>query len=200
MNGELHALFPTPIYKVNIRPLGYEELQCLNELEMCDQTLGNRVSTNTHILDEPRLNSFKLALEEIINQYAKSLLHIDNHNFYITNSWLNSTDTNQQHIIHNHSNSIFSGVYYIDVEDTVPLITFNRMQPPFLLNFIPKEFTIFNAMEWSIPVENNSLIIFPSTLYHYVKPNLQKKTRVSIVFNSFVKGNIGHTNGSELKL
>ena len=74
------------------------------------------------------------------------------------------------------------------------------MQTPFLLNFIPKEFTIFNSTEWSVPVENGCLIIFPSSLYHYVKINETTNTRTSIAFNSFVKGNIGFQNGSEIIL
>lgn len=199
MNGELHALFPIPVYKEAIRSLSTEEHNFIKNLEMCDQTLGNRVSVNNHILNHPSLSLLKKTLENKINEYAKSLLYIDS-NFYITNSWINQTYSNQQHFLHNHTNSIFSGVYYINVEDTVPLITFNRMQPPFLLNLIPKEFTIFNSTEWSIPVENNSLIIFPSNLYHYVKPNTKKNTRVSLAFNTFIKGPIGYKNGSELLL
>jgi uncharacterized protein (TIGR02466 family) len=199
MNGELHPLFPISVYKENLRLLSKDELNFLDNLEVCEQTLGNKSSVNTHVLNSSELFYIKKLIEEKINEYWKSVL-LFNTEIYITNSWLNTNDTNQQHFLHNHSNSILSGVYYINVEDSLPLITFNRMQLPFLLNFIPKEFTMFNSTEWSIPVENGSLIIFPSTLYHYVKPNTSNKTRLSLAFNTFVKGNIGFNQGSELIL
>lgn len=199
MNSELYPLFPTPVYKEKIRLLTDNELEYIRGLDLCDQTLGNQSSINNHLLSSPELAHLKKIIEDKLNNYCKSILHIDVE-VYVTNSWLNKNNPTQQHFLHNHSNSILSGVYYINVENSLPLITFNRMQLPFLLNFIPKEFTMFNSMEWSIPIENGSLIIFPSTLYHYVKPNDSNNTRLSLAFNSFVKGNIGFNKGSELIL
>jgi len=199
MNGEIHALFPLPVYKEKIRLLDNNESNFIESTNVCYQTLGNAVSLNTRLLDAPTLIELKAVIEKKLDYYLKSILKVDNE-IYITNSWLNKTKHKEQHFLHNHSNSILSGVYYINTEDSLPLITFNRMQTPFLLNFIPKEFTIFNSTEWSIPVENGCLIIFPSSLYHYVKINETTNTRTSIAFNSFVKGSIGFQNGSEITL
>lgn len=199
MNGELHPLFPVPVYKEKLRLLTNTELEFFKSVEMCSQTLGNLSSVDNHILNHPQLVDLKKEIEKKLSEYCNSILQTDLE-IYITNSWVNETNPTQQHHLHNHSNSILSGVYYIDVEDSLPFITFNRMQLPFLLNIVPKEFTMFNSTEWSIPVENGSLIIFPSTLYHYVKPNDSNKPRHSLAFNSFVKGNIGFNKGSELIL
>jgi uncharacterized protein (TIGR02466 family) len=199
MNGEIHALFPLPVYKEKIRLLDNNESNFIESTDVCYQTLGNAVSLNTRLLDAPTLIELRAVIEKKLDYYLKSILKVDNE-IYITNSWLNKTNYKEQHFLHNHSNSILSGVYYINTEDSLPLITFNRMQTPFLLNFIPKEFTIFNSTEWSIPVENGCLIIFPSSLYHYVKINETTNTRTSIAFNSFVKGSIGFQNGSEITL
>lgn len=199
MNGELHPLFPVPVYKEKLRLLTNTELEFFKSVEMCSQTLGNLSSVDNHILNHPQLVDLKKEIEKKLSEYCNSILQTDLE-IYITNSWVNETNPTQQHYLHNHSNSILSGVYYIDVEDSLPFITFNRMQLPFLLNIVPKEFTMFNSTEWSIPVENGSLIIFPSTLYHYVKPNDSNKPRHSLAFNSFVKGNIGFNKGSELIL
>ena len=199
MNGEIHALFPLPVYKEKIRLLDNNESNFIESTDVCYQTLVNAVSLNTRLLDAPTLIELRAVIEKKLDYYLKSILKVDNE-IYITNSWLNKTNYKEQHFLHNHSNSILSGVYYINTEDSLPLITFNRMQTPFLLNFIPKEFTIFNSTEWSIPVENGCLIIFPSSLYHYVKINETTNTRTSIAFNSFVKGSIGFQNGSEITL
>ena len=199
MKGEIHALFPLPVYKEKIRLLDNNESNFIESTDVCYQTLGNAVSLNTRLLDAPTLIELRAVIEKKLDYYLKSILKVDNE-IYITNSWLNKTNYKEQHFLHNHSNSILSGMYYINTEDSLPLITFNRMQTPFLLNFIPKEFTIFNSTEWSIPVENGCLIIFPSSLYHYVKINETTNTRTSIAFNSFVKGSIGFQNGSEVTL
>lgn len=199
MKGEIHALFPIPVYKEKLRLPSNQELDYFKSLNLCGQTLGNLSSIDNYVLNHPALSSLKQEIEITIQDYCNNILHA-NVDIYITNSWLNETNSKQQHFLHNHSNSILSGVYYIDVEDSLPLITFNRMQLPFLLNFVPKEFTMFNSTEWSVPVENGSIIIFPSTLYHYVKPNDSNNSRHSLAFNTFVKGNIGFSKGSELIL
>lgn len=199
MSFEVHALFPIPVYKTTLKSLTLKEIKLIQSLNYFSQTLGNVVSENNHILEIPELFSLKTAIENEISNYVKDIIK-SQLEIYITNSWVNRTTKNQQHFLHNHSNSILSGVYYINVDDSNPSITFNRMQSPFFLNFIPNEFTIFNSTEWTIPVENNTLIIFPSTMYHYVKPNETDNERVSLAFNTFVRGNIGYKNGSYLEL
>ncbi len=199
MSFEIHALFPVPVYKTTLKSLTIKELELVENLNYCSQTLGNFTSVNNYILEDPALSFLKKSIQDELNNYIKEIIKVDLE-IYITNSWVNKTFKDQQHFLHNHTNSILSGVYYINVNDSNPAITFNRMQPPFFLNFIPKEFTIFNSTEWTVPVENNTLVIFPSTMYHYVKPNQTENERISLAFNTFVKGNIGYKNGSELKL
>lgn len=199
MSPEIHPLFPTAIFKTSIRKLTQSEATCLLAKELKPQSLGNSVSTDSYLLNDPELAELKNLILESIKLYAKEVMSIDSE-LYITNSWLNKTSNEEQHSIHNHTNSILSGCYYISVEDSQPCISFNRLTPPFLLNYVPKEFNRFNSLEWNLPLENNSLILFPSTCYHYVKPNKSSNERVSIAFNTFVKGKIGQENGSELIL
>jgi hypothetical protein len=75
------------------------------------------------------------------------------------------------------------------------------MAPPFLLNLKIKEFNPFNSIEWSVNVKDNTLLLFPSQLYHGVAPNFSNNNRISIAFNTFVKGQISDaTSGAELYL
>ena len=199
MSPEIHPLFPTAIFKTSIRKLTQTEFEYLLSKELESQTLGNSVSFDRYLLNDPKLNDLKSLMLDAIKVYAKEVMSIYNE-FYITNSWLNKTSNNEQHSIHNHTNSILSGCYYISVEDSQPYISFNRLTQPFLLNYVPTEFNRFNSVEWDLPLENNSLVIFPSECYHYVKPNKSVNERISIAFNTFVKGQIGQKNGSELIL
>ncbi len=43
---------------------------------------------------------------------------------YITQSWLNYTETNQYHHKHQHPNSLVSGVFYINCDDKFDKIKF----------------------------------------------------------------------------
>jgi ectoine hydroxylase-related dioxygenase (phytanoyl-CoA dioxygenase family) len=60
---------------------------------------------------------------------------------------------------------------------------------------------MFNSMEWTVPVEDLDIIIFPSTLFHYVKPNTSNRDRISIAFNTFARGHIKtESTGADLIL
>lgn len=198
---ELYTLFPTIIYK---EPMGVtltdKETTFINNVPLLDHGLGNSVSENTFILDCDELSRLKNALTSHLNNYLNDVMKIDN-TLYITNSWLNLTKRNQEHTLHNHSNSILSGVFYINVSDSQPLITFNRLDYPFLLNMKAKEYHPANSIEWNIPVFDNDVIIFPSKLNHAVLPNDTDNERISIAFNSFVTGTVGADNsGADLTI
>ena len=63
------------------------------------------------------------------------------------------------------------------------------------MSFIPKEFNAYNSLTWDCLVENNVLMLFPSWLNHKVESNKKATTdRISLSFNTFVKGTIGDKN------
>ena len=84
-------------------------------------------SNNTHMLDLPELNSLK----ENISKISKHILSdvfcfkIDE-GVKITQSWVTLKKSNQTHGIHNHPNSILSGVYYFEDTDDITPITFHK--------------------------------------------------------------------------
>ena len=49
-----------------------------------------------------------------------------------------------------------------------------------------EENNFFNSMTWEVTPEEGKLMIWPSWLLHYVKPNLSDDTRISIAFNTTV--------------
>ena len=102
------------------------------------------------------------------------------------------------HHSHNHPNSIISGVFYIDVEDD--RIEFERPQSnQFVLP--PKDYNMYNSGSWWLGVEEKSLLLFPSTLVHSVPQIHHSKTRISLAFNTFIRGYIGddkHLDGLHL--
>ncbi len=200
MAFEIIPLFPQALYRSVFRPLTDNELDIIYKYPVTKQQLGNHTSQEPYFLDAPGLENLKKDFKEHIDIYAKEIMKVD-WELYLTNSWLNVTKPADQHLIHNHSNSLVSGVLYIKSSYIQPTITFHRIISPYLLTCEPEEFTPFNSMEWTIPVEDGNIILFPSNIFHYVKPNESNKDRISLAFNTFARGNI-HTRmaGADLIL
>ena len=70
------------------------------------------------------------------------------------------------------------------------------MHNRFLQQFPTEDYQSFNSSMFWFNVNNQELVMFPSYLRHSVPRNETKQTRVSISFNTWVKG----TLGSELNL
>jgi uncharacterized protein (TIGR02466 family) len=199
--SEIYSLFPTVVYKNSIdRNLTVEELDFINSLDTNEQSLGNTTSVSSYILENPILANLKNDLMDHVNIYLNHIMMVDAE-LYMTNSWSNVNGYQTQHLLHNHNNSVISGVFYVDVSDSQPTISFNRMSPPFFLHMKARQYTMMNAVEWDIPIENNGIILFPSQCFHYVKPNVTKQKRISIAFNTFIRGQIGSdADGADLTL
>ena len=54
----------------------------------------------------------------------------------------------------------------------------------------------YNSYTWWIGIKTYDIILFPSSLTHSVEPVTSDETRISLAFNSFIKGVLG--NNSEL--
>ena len=186
---EIIPLFPQALYRSVFRPITDEELRIIDNFPVEKQPLGNHTSQAPYFLSEPGLENLKNDLHKHITTYVKEIIKAD-FDVYITNSWKNLTKPGDQHMIHNHTNSILSGCLYIRSSYIQPTISFTRGSCPYMLAFETDEYTPFNALEWTIPVEDNNIIIFPSSIHHYVKPNTSSRERLSIAFNTFVRGNI----------
>jgi len=190
-NTELISLFPTIIYRQsNAFQLTTEELEFIENVEFTDNGLGNIISKDTFLLNSKELKRLKDTLTLHANNYLNEVMNIKQE-VYITNSWLNVTHKDKDHSLHNHSNSILSGVFYISASDSLPKITFKRDDFPFLLNMKAEEYHGANSVVWDVSVSDNDIIIFPSKVLHAVKHNPSNQPRISLAFNSFVKGTIG---------
>ena len=91
---------------------------------------------------------------------------------------------------------MFSGVYYIKIPDNSPPVSFSKTTRPELF-LEPTECNVYNSVDWKITVLEGELLIFPSNLQHEVLTNNSPDDRVSLAFNSFVRGSIGSDNNSD---
>ena len=189
---DIYNLFPTAVGKSE-RHLTDTEKKFFEELKNTDRVknAGNSFTKNIHVLDNPILKDLKIDLTNILNNYFQKVIEpIDGIETYITISWVNYTEQGEYHHEHSHPNSIFSGVYYIDADETDKITFTNPKFLPFTLDIQSTNFNQWNSKSWWLPTPSNTVFIFPSSFGHRVEPTTNKNTRVSLSFNTFIKGNL----------
>ena len=201
--AEIIGIFPTPIYTNKLdREFTKKEINFFTkEKEKKFKNVGNNSSDNNYILNSSELKNLKQELDEIVKDYFKKVISIDEKaSPYITQSWLNWTSENEFHHRHSHSNSIVSGVLYIDVDEKQDKINFFKNENC-QIYIREKEPNIFNTNNVSLVVKNGLIVLFPSYLDHAVDVKKGNNVRISLAFNTFVKGIIGLDKAlTELKL
>lgn len=193
-DSNLISLHGIPLY--HIPDTGYKcsdsEYDSLNEISYFKNE-GNYLSNSKYVLSDYKLDGLLKLCKKHLDIYTRDILKIEQ-TFKITNSWLTKKHSGQYHTVHKHPNSIFSGVFYINVEDSD---IFFENTPPILkhyqFDYTFSEWNTFNCREYSIGVNTGSIIIFPSNLNHGVRVNQSNETRIVLGFNSFVTGKLNNS-------
>lgn len=197
---EITRLFPTCVLKTNInRAFSKAEMNAFEELGVYSQNIGNLISTCKTVLSDKRLKDIHRFCVNAVTSYSDEVMRPANsHRFYVTQSWLNKTTKNAYHHKHWHSNSILSGVFYINAKEESDRIYFANPIPEGMMQFHVREYTLENSKTWFFPVKTGDLLVFPSSLNHYVDANKEDYERISLAFNTFIKGTIGEEGQSNL--
>ena len=203
IQSNIMGIFPTPIYGLKLnRPLSKEELSYIDKIKSnVYKNLGNTTSNDKNILENEVFKNLKEDLYLRVKDYFDKIISPANDiTPYITQSWLNYTETNQYHHKHQHPNSLVSGVFYINCHEEYDRINFfNDNYKTIKLEV--KDWNLYNSESWWYPVKTGDIILFPSSLTHMVETKQGNNTRISLAFNVFVKGNIGNEkNLTYLKL
>ena len=73
------------------------------------------------------------------------------------------------------------------------ILFFDKTQREIVIT--PKEFNLWNSDSWYFSVEPENILIFPSNLEHMVETveDLDSRNvRISLAFNTFIKGKLGN--------
>tara|TARA_R110000823_G_C15868025_1_gene493881 strand:+ start:39 stop:647 length:609 start_codon:yes stop_codon:yes gene_type:complete len=161
------------------------------------KNIKNFITENRYILNFPELSNLKKWIQKNIDIYFFEFLKIkDVDEIYITQSWSNITQYKQSHQYHKHANSVISGVMHFDDDDAK--LNFFSNKNIFPLDFNYKERTMYNSERWSWPTKKYSLFLFPSTLNHSVDTQEINRDRISLSFNTWVRGTVGNESSSTL--
>lgn len=204
MKAEIHSIFPTPIYFSKLdRKLTPSELKYVDKHKKdFYKNEGNITSKNNYILNEKFFTNIKKELNLKVKDYFEKVISSTNEiTPYITQSWLNYTETNQYHHKHEHPNSLVSGVFYINCNEKFDKINFYKKDNYSTIKLETKEWNLWNCESWWFTVKTGDIIMFPSSLTHMVETKQGDNTRISLAFNVFVKGLLGkNKNLNELIL
>ena len=191
----INNLFPTPVafFKFG-RDLTQAELEFIKGQEDYANE-GNTTSKDRKILKNKELTELREFIEDSMMEYFKTIYSPKFEvSLYLTQSWANYTEQGQFHHKHAHPNSVVSGVFYPKANRAVDKIYFykdgySQIKVP------ASEYNPYNSETWWFEVGAGDLILFPSHLTHMVQTKEDEETRISIAFNTFVKGYIGSDEG-----
>lgn len=194
MEHKIYDIFPTPIMKFKLeREFNQTELDFISKCETNSyKNFGNKSSKDTYVLKNSELKDIFEFCNNSLNEYFLKIFNpVNDVQIYITQSWLNWTNKNEYHHTHAHPNSIVSGVLYLSADKDFDNITFGRSNYK-TIEIYPKSLNDYNTDEVDFKVGTGELLLFPSHLQHRVNATKNNKTRISLAFNSFVKGEMGH--------
>ena len=198
MNNQNFAvvpLFSSPIF-VSGEEFEMSEsfLDFIKNVEVTTEEREHRNSVNSYILETKEFADLKKFIKRQLDLYVHGVLKITSaHNFYITQSWLNFNEHGEDHHQHWHQNSLISGIFYI-AGDFCPTAVLSREgDPPFGKNWVfgLEEFNVYNSGKWSFENKKNTVLMFPSTVEHFVESYKGFGRRITLSFNTFVKRTLG---------
>jgi uncharacterized protein (TIGR02466 family) len=197
---QVRSIFPMPVAVIQLDVNSLQkEINFLKSLPMmCDQdpnAVSPDMSVNKRVLNYPQVASLKEIFRSYVFDFMYHVLAIDGE-VAITQSWVNKNRPKEHTPSHMHSNSIVSGVFYLDVPNDAHIM-FHKEAPygtyvlDFPTNFERGNYSAFAHTYHQVNVTNGMLVLFPSMLYHSVPPNITGVDRYSLAFNSITKNQIG---------
>lgn len=207
MGDQVFRIFSTPVFKAEL-----SKDVCKNTLDsiykLKDSGSGQTSQLTWSSRDDLQtLSEFKEISNSITNKVKGILdyLNLVRDEEYITSMWSNINKLGQQHPQHTHSNSLFSGVVYLQAPEGSGRTYFVDPRPGAKVLSMDYNSPIAEWMtsnNWGHDAEEGTMLLFPSWLPHgvdYSDYDLDKE-RVSLSFNIMVKTDIqGETRKLSLK-
>lgn len=183
----LHHIFPTPValFRTSITQ---EEKEFIFSLEQRPNN-GNTTSKNSYLFKSPEMKNLAQFVDQCLLEFMTKI-YAPKHRVtsYVTQSWANYTKPGQFHHKHAHPNSFISGCIYISAKsDKIFFYRDGYRQ----IEIPTEQYNLYNSSSWWFEVNEGDVILFPSSLTHMVETLGDKEERISISFNTFLKGTIG---------
>jgi uncharacterized protein (TIGR02466 family) len=145
--------------------------------------------SNNLDLNAPDLRELLEAVDAKLNEVHAHFGFSSKTRQVIAEGWININNRGGYNRTHNHPGSFFSCVYYVkggpnkgDIAFNTPIEAHAYTIPDALVT----SHNAFTGHDLFVPPVTGNLLIFPSWLKHYVKPNETDEDRISIALNSTI--------------
>jgi uncharacterized protein (TIGR02466 family) len=181
----LWPLFSKPIFKTSVDVSSLD----LSKVEWTEN-YNNWISKSQNILEQPEFEKIsQLAFDGVCEYFYGIMRASQKAEIAITESWLNKTEKGQIHHRHYHPNSIFSAIVYLDSEGETGQTKFITSEYQ-TIEYDIDESNLYNSKSWSITPKVGDMLIFPSSVEHMVTEYQGNTPRVTLSFNTFLRGQI----------
>ena len=190
MNGV--PIFPSGIVKQYISPIPFGDNTDLTKFTY-EQFKGStklRTEKFKNILLDSSLKDLKTWIEIQAKDYLDNELGIDYEEFFFSESWININGKGGDQKVHNHSNAIISGTYYLKSLDGHPPLDFHKVKSenePFIS--LTEHYAQGNpntTSKVSFPSTQDSMLVFQSQLYHGHMASELEENRIGLSWNALV--------------
>ena len=185
-------IFPSGIVKQYFTPTSFMDDLDLSRFtfeKFKDQT-KLRTKKFNNLLLQPEFKEMKIWVEECAKDFLDNVLKMEYEEFFLTESWMNISGKGGYQKIHNHANSIISGVLYLKSKSEHPPLEFKKQKiefEPFIS--LAEHYKLGNpntAHTLAFPCTENTMLIFNSHLHHGHEASVIEEDRVGIAWNGLV--------------
>ncbi|MBD58918.1 MAG: hypothetical protein CL808_02180 [Citromicrobium sp.] len=196
-------LFAEPIFVTNIASaISDKQVDFIKSVKMLENQV-NHISEDLYLFERKELASIRKAVQAALATYAREVMGVEQR-LEVTQSWALMNPPGVGMHAHTHSNSLVSGsLYYAPLPDPPGNMIFERTSGyrQIELGVGAGRTNIYNAPRNAIVPKHGDLVLFSSSILHFVEENRSRENRHSIAFNTFPRGTIGDFRDvSELKL
>mgnify|MGYP005992510481 FL=1 len=209
---QVQPVFSTPIVSVNIGKVDPMTLAWIKNLRYEHKAVGQTddeehlpfKERGFNIINAKQLRLLRSNIMKAVAWYSYELLDVTTDvEFVFTTSWINRLEKDENIDRHPHTNSVISGIYYIDVTPNSSPITFHKNRThlsTWPLSTKPlqagRQWNQYNTEQYTYMPQNGLCILFPSHLEHSVEHSTDDKYRYGLAFNLFARGKLGENSGS----
>tara|TARA_B100000482_G_C12576655_1_gene286138 strand:+ start:698 stop:1294 length:597 start_codon:yes stop_codon:yes gene_type:complete len=183
-------LFPTLVYQIDASELIESSLKILDKVSWTNKE--NNASTSKYVLrsNKKLVSKFNDKINLCLDTLEYELP------FKMTTSWWTKTAPGDVVIRHNHTNCVWSAVFYPH-EDASALVIENADNRPMIdIAFKCSDPQYMPYGTAHINPKKGCILIFPSHLYHWTLKNTSNKYRYSLAMNFMPHGNVYHGDSS----
>lgn len=195
-NPGVTLCFPTVIHETMVEnhvELNQKLLQAIAKLrattpgtvpETWSCELYTTLRTNSKLHRDPDFAPLVEHIQTNAEKMARFMrFNFGNNRLMICECWVNIYSARHSQDVHNHSNRVLSGVYYVQVPPGAPGLLIRSPYEDTMIHVPVQESTAANTMIYEVPAVEGKMIFFRSFVKHSVRPNQVEGERISIAFN-----------------